>query len=122
MGGGDGSISYGLKDINDSSLSWWQAAIIGPVKWPFECRLYTLEIYCPPEYPMIPPTVYFRTAINAPFVNDTTGQVLPSWIQTLAHWDPDRGNIQIVLEDIKAYNYLFVIISYYYIMICGVGK
>ncbi|KAJ3337921.1 E2 ubiquitin-conjugating protein mms2 [Gonapodya sp. JEL0774] len=56
---GDGTISYGLADPDDSSLTTWNGTIIGPL-----------------NYPDRPPMVQFVSRINMPgSVNSQNGKV-----------------------------------------------
>jgi ubiquitin-conjugating enzyme E2 variant len=48
---GDQSISYGLAQSDDMTLTYWNATILGPYKTNFENRIYTLQITCGPQYP-----------------------------------------------------------------------
>jgi ubiquitin-conjugating enzyme E2 variant len=100
---GDGTISYGLDDPSDSSLTHWTGTVLGPSFTLFENRIYTLRIECGPKYPDLPPVLAFVTSINAHFVNTCTGQVIPSGLKCLARWDR-RYTIETVLKEIKRYN------------------
>ncbi|EIN09473.1 UBC-like protein [Punctularia strigosozonata HHB-11173 SS5] len=98
---GDGSCSYGLEDNGDDmTMSDWNGTIIGPGHTVHENRIYSLKIYCGPEYPDRPPTIQFLSRVNLPFVNQTDGKVDPSKLPVLAHWNRNNS-IETVLVEIR---------------------
>jgi ubiquitin-conjugating enzyme E2 variant len=99
--GGDVSVSYGLRDPGDASLTHWQACIVGPPGTPFDGRLYMLDLECGPEYPLQRPAVRFHTALQVPFVDAKTGAVIAAQVSALQHWHADTGCILGVLEDVR---------------------
>ena len=84
---GDSSISLGLEDAEDRSLTNWNAMIIGPPNTKFQDRFYSLKIICGPNYPLQPPTVKFTTKINLPCVNKSNGDVEPKSFSLLGNWN-----------------------------------
>lgn len=80
-GGGDVTISWGLVD-DDRTLTHWNATIIGPLKTPYENRIYNLRIECGPKYPDVRPQVRFLTKINLNIVGDN-GEINMAYLQ---HW------------------------------------
>ncbi|KAJ3052376.1 E2 ubiquitin-conjugating protein mms2 [Rhizophlyctis rosea] len=65
---GDGTISYGLNDGDDLLMSNWNGTIIGPGHTVHENRIYSLKIFCGPDYPDKAPQVSFISRINLPCV------------------------------------------------------
>jgi len=66
--GKDPNISYGLIDLEDISLTFWRAMMVGPHKTNFD-RIYTLFIETGPEYPSKRPEIKFHEKVNLPFVD-----------------------------------------------------
>uniref|UniRef100_A0A0X3PUY0 Ubiquitin-conjugating enzyme E2 variant 2 n=1 Tax=Schistocephalus solidus TaxID=70667 RepID=A0A0X3PUY0_SCHSO len=95
----DGTISWGLEDNDDSTLTSWNGMIIGPAKTAFENRIYTLNIRCGENYPDVAPEVKFLTKINMDCV-DSNGKVDASKVPSLRAWC--RGMyIRNVLYDLR---------------------
>ncbi|KXS22077.1 UBC-like protein [Gonapodya prolifera JEL478] len=73
---GDGTISYGLADPDDSILTTWNGTIIGPLNTVHENRIHSVKITCGPQYPDKAPSVQFVSRINMPAcVNLQSGKV-----------------------------------------------
>lgn len=101
---GDGSLSYGLADADDLSLTHWRATVLGPPFSAHENRIYTLAVECGPAYPAVPPTVRFVSRVNLTFVDAATGAVRPAALPVLARWDGasvERGSIAALLADVR---------------------
>ncbi|CAK8683028.1 ubiquitin-conjugating enzyme E2 variant 2-like [Clavelina lepadiformis] len=84
-GEGDGTISWGLCDDEDSSLTKWIGTIIGPPKTVFEGRIYQLVLHCGEKYPKVAPEVKFNTKVNLPFVS-ATGHIDSRRFHYLLNW------------------------------------
>ncbi|VDD76470.1 unnamed protein product [Mesocestoides corti] len=98
-GSNDGTISWGLENIGDFSLTNWNGMIVGPAKTPYQNKMYNLQIICGEEYPDKPPEVRFITRINMDGV-DSTGQVDNVKVPSLRNWR--RGMlIRNVLFDLR---------------------
>ena len=103
-GKNDGTLSYGLEDPEDRSLTNWNGMIMGPYNTKFD-RFFSLKIVCGPNYPFHPPIVHFVSKINLPCVNQTTGAVDPSKLSILKNWNQNTKIIDIlksVQDEMKA--------------------
>ncbi|ODV83344.1 hypothetical protein CANARDRAFT_30114 [[Candida] arabinofermentans NRRL YB-2248] len=94
------SCSYGLHDLDDITMTHWNATILGPPNSSHENRIYSLTIECGEQYPEKPPIVKFISKINLPCVNQTTGQVIAEKFSTLSHWKASY-NMEILLLELR---------------------
>lgn len=95
----DGTISYGLTDPEDITLTYWSGSILGPPMTPFENKIYSLNIQCTQSYPDSPPIVSFKSKISLPCVQQT-GAVDPYKLECLNHWK-NTYSLEVVLTALK---------------------
>ena len=80
---GNGLVTYGLKDPNDNSFTFWNGSILLD-----DGRFYELQLECDDYYPQKPPKVRFITKVNMPFV-DGSGYVKNGSLNILRSWNRD---------------------------------
>lgn len=97
--GGDGVVSWGLETDDDMMMRKWNGMIIGPMRTPFDGRIYSLRIYCGDRYPAEAPSVQFVTKINLHCV-DTEGVVNPRKLDILKNWQP-KYTLKDILNKIR---------------------
>ena len=97
----DGEISFGLDRPDDTFLTSWNASIVGPegtvFAGPAGFKIYELKVRCCPRYPDVAPKVSFKTKVNLPGVDQTTGEIN---VAATGAWNKTMG-IYNVLEAVK---------------------
>eukprot|EP00288_Rhodomonas_lens_P018095 CAMPEP_0177704628 /NCGR_PEP_ID=MMETSP0484_2-20121128/8288_1 /TAXON_ID=354590 /ORGANISM="Rhodomonas lens, Strain RHODO" /LENGTH=142 /DNA_ID=CAMNT_0019216025 /DNA_START=39 /DNA_END=467 /DNA_ORIENTATION=+ len=97
---GDGSVSYGLADGTDMTLTNWNGMIVGPGGCGLEGRIISLVISCGQEYPDKPPSVRFVSRVNLNFVDQRTGQVDNRGVAVIAQWNRSY-NLEQLLQALR---------------------
>ena len=104
--GGDGGISYGLADQNDTAMIHWNATIIGPDGSDYAGGIYTLTIKVGKKYPEKPPVFTFTRSDFGSGIPGLRGRVRddgtvdPKKLLVLKNWSPDY-NIGTVLNELR---------------------
>ena len=80
---GNGLVTYGLKNPNDNTFTFWNGSILLD-----DGRFYELQLECDQNYPQKPPKVKFINKINIPFV-DQQGFVKQGSLNILKNWNRD---------------------------------
>ena len=94
---GDPSVSYGLANSDDITLSDWNGTILGPHGTNHDGRIYSLHIHCGPDYPRTPPTVRFLTKVNMKCVRNN-GAIDHGNFRVLGNWNPTYCLETVLLE------------------------
>jgi len=97
-GNTDMTVSYGLVESDDISLTHWQCTILGPVSSPVENRIISLLVTCGERYPDEMPKVKFQSKVNFPFVTGN-GDFLPDKLKL--QWSRTGVGIEGMLVKIK---------------------
>eukprot|EP01094_Clydonella_sp_ATCC50884_P025298 TRINITY_DN659_c0_g1_i1.p2 TRINITY_DN659_c0_g1~~TRINITY_DN659_c0_g1_i1.p2 ORF type:complete len:140 (+),score=56.03 TRINITY_DN659_c0_g1_i1:120-539(+) len=95
---GDGTVSYGLSDGDDMSMSSWIGTIIGPAGTAHEGRIYNLKIHCGENYPNQPPQVSFTSRINMSCVDQSSGDIITRKFPKLGNWNSSTTIANILVE------------------------
>lgn len=90
--------SYGLDDPEDLLMSNWNGTILGPPHSVHENRIYSVKMHCGKDYPDKPPEIWFRTRVNLPGVDNSTGKVDRRHIRCLAEWKRENTMETILIE------------------------
>ena len=72
--------------MDEDAMEKWLGIVTGPKGSPYEGGKFKLEINCPSNYPMAPPTVTFKTQCFHPNVDNRTGELCLDILKT--DWSP----------------------------------
>lgn len=75
-----------LGPISDSELMTWEAGLKGIEGTAYQGGLWTIRINIPPNYPLAPPSMVFKTPICHPNVHFKTGEVCLDLLKS--SWSP----------------------------------
>ena len=90
----DMTISAGLADPEDMSLTTWNGSILGMGMRAFDALICELQVVCDTNYPNIPPTIRFKTKIKLKCVRGD-GTVDPAQVPGLQRWSRGQANATI---------------------------
>ena len=96
---GNGLVTYGLKDPNDNTFTFWNGSILLD-----DGRFYELQLECTQDYPQKPPKVKFISKINMPFVDQSSGFIKPNSLSILKGWNRDwtlESYLTAIREELK---------------------
>lgn len=94
---GDGTVSYGIEDMDDRFMRSWTGTIIGTGNTVYDGRIYSLKIFCGMKYPDEPPEVRFLTKITHTSVL-SDGRLNPNSFHVLRGWKRDYTMEYILVE------------------------
>ena len=79
--GDAGSISWGLNasEGDPHDLAHWDCTIFGPNNRNFGDRIFSLQVFCGPDYPQVAPEVRFINKVNLGDKVDNRGKVNVQW-------------------------------------------
>ncbi|TYI67948.1 hypothetical protein E1A91_D08G055200v1 [Gossypium mustelinum] len=86
---------FSLAPENEDK-SIWQATMPGPLSSPYEGGTFELSIHLPPDYPLKPPKVAFRTKIYHPNIDSDGGSIGIDILKD-KNWLPGRTIKEVLL-------------------------
>eukprot|EP00667_Euglena_gracilis_P028983 EG_transcript_37730 len=70
----------------DGNVYEWRAVLRGPDDTPYEGGYFVVSLRVPKEYPMLPPTAYFKTKVFHPNVLFNSGEICLDILKS--SWSP----------------------------------
>lgn len=71
---------------NDSNIFSWRALLKGPSETPYDGGIFELALSVPEQYPLVPPSVKFKTRVFHPNVHFKTGEICLDILKSA--WSP----------------------------------
>ncbi|KAL2203055.1 UBC-like protein [Sarocladium strictum] len=99
-GTGSGTYSLGIDDLDDLYLHNWNGTVLGPAQSGFENRIYSVKIYCGPNYPKEPPTVKFINKVKLDSV-DASGNVDIDQVPLLIRPWSSNNQLKHIMEGLR---------------------
>ena len=94
-------------EMDETNVHKWDGSIIGPTGSPYEGGIFEISIQFPENYPIDPPSLYFRTQIYHPCVDNEGKFCLPILTN---EWNPYNTiidamlGVKVMLQTVESIN------------------